>query len=720
MKIFKPVCFLILILLANCVSAQKNARTAPERCGTMQNLEIQWQANPQLKQQFDAERARFDQLVRTGNFKSAAGRQANGNRAYITVPVVFHVVLQNPALVTDAQIQAQLDTLNKDYAGTNGDAVKVPSYFQSVFGQSGIQFCLARQTPDGDPTTGIERITTTKTSFLNTDDGVKHVASGGAASWDPSSYLNIWLCPLANSILGYGTFPGSGADADQGVVVEYRSIPGGSFTQYNGGKTLTHEIGHYFNLYHIWGDDNGACTGSDDIDDTPNQADASSTCPTGIKTDACTPSGNGIMYQDYMDYTVDNCLVMFTAQQDARMETALTNYRPSLLKSIGCQAAVSYNLDAQLRSVNAPPARICTIPFTPAVTIRNRGTQTLTTVNITTVLDNGTAAVTAWTGSLAQLASVDVNLKTVTPAAGLHTLKIYLSAPNGGTDQNTINDTISINFQYYTPVTSVAESFEGSTFPPAGWDVVNPDNAITWKKVTGVAKTGNSSVVINNFNYSSVGQKDYLRLPSVDLSDPNKQLDSAFISFQVAAAAYTNVTTTGNTWDTLEVVGSTDCGLTYTSLYKKWGSTLVTHRAADTASFVPTASEWRKDSVNISSYINTPNLLLAFRNTTGFENNVYLDDVNVKTYSVNKNLKSKGYLVTPNPTSGTVVVQFYPQPTDIKGIQVFNLSGQKVAEITSGVQSNIYYMDISRHASGIYIVRIVRNGAIQTAKIVKY
>ena len=104
-----------------------------------------------------------------------------------------------------------------------------------------------------------------------------------------------------------------------------------------------------------------------------------------------------------------------------------------------------------------------------------------------------------------------------------------------------------------------------------------PGQGITWQKVTGVAKTGNSSAMINNINYSAFGQQDYLRLPVVNLSDPSKVLDSAFMSFQVAAATYTDVNTSGNTWDTLEVLVSTNCGQTYNSVYKKYGSSLVTH-----------------------------------------------------------------------------------------------------------------------------------------------
>ena len=718
MKFLKPVCSVIFFCVFTGITyGQKNARIIPERCGTMQNLEIKLQANPQLRQKFEEERNHFNNAVREGIYRlSAVQNQQNGNRVTLTVPVVFHIVLGNPAVVTDAQIQAQLDTLNKDYGGLNGDSVNIPSYFKPLFGKSGIQFCLARQTPAGEPTSGIERVTTTKASFLNTDDGVKHAASGGTDTWDPTSYYNVWICQLSGGILGYGTFPGTGNDNEQGVVVDYRSLPGGSYPMYSGGKTLTHETGHYFDLYHIWGDDSGACTGTDFVDDTPNQGNSSSVCPAGIKTDNCTATGDGIIYQDYMDYTYDNCLVMFTNQQVTRMESAFIAYRSSLLTSVACQAPVSYNFDAQLKSLNQPSQRICSNPFSPSVTVRNRGTQTLSALTVTAVVDNITAGTFTWTGSLAQLASTDITLNAITVTAGNHVLKLYVSNPNNNTDQNTVNDTLTINFQYNEPVIAVSEGFEGSIFPPTGWDIVNPDNGVSWQKVTGAAKTGNSSVMIKNHDYSSIGQQDYLRLPDASIAGA----DSAFFSFQVAAATYSDINTANNNWDTLEVLISTDCGQNYTSLYKKWGSSLVTHTAADTSFFIPGASEWRKDSINISNYISPNKVLLAFRNTTGFENNIYIDDVNLRTVTVNPNLKSRGFLVTPSPTTGAVIVQFYPQPTDIKGIAIFNMSGQKVAESIPNGQSNYYALDISRYSAGAYIVRIVMGKNVLVKKIIKY
>ena len=711
---YKTFLFSLFIAAAFGAAAQSSSKIAETRCGTMPRLEAKFARNPALRSAFEAQRASFNRLLQQ---KLSAAEKTDGTTQVYTIPVVFHVVLTNPAAVTNAQLQAQLDTLNATFSGTVSYLNQVPTYFKSLFGNSGIQFCLAQRTPDGESTTGIERITTTKTSFSNLDDAVKYVSSGGADVWNPDNYFNIWICRLSNNILGYSTFPQDGEETAQGVVVDYRTLPGGSFTDYNSGKSATHETGHYFNLYHIWGDDDGACTGTDYVDDTPNQADATTGCYTGIKTDNCTQTGNGILYQDYMDYSSDNCMTLFTAGQVTRMESALLLYRSSLLRSDGCQPPVQHDYDAQLLSITQPDQRLCSATFMPVIQIKNRGVQTLTSLTITSSIDDGTATTYTWTGSLAQYATATVTLPNQTTTTGSHVLTVSVSQPNNATDEDATNNTASLTYQYYTPVTTVSESFESSVFPPEGWDLINPDNGITWQRASGIAKTGTASALINNFENTAIGQADVLRMPTVTIA---AGVDSAFLSFQVAAAAYTATSTANNNWDTLEVLVSTDCGVTYTSLYKKWGSSLVTKTAAQTTAFTPTASEWRKDSINLASYIGAGTLVLAFKNTTGNENNIYLDDVNLRTVTINPNLKAQGFLVTPNPTRGTIAVQFYPQPTNLKAIQLFSATGQKLAEINASSGANNYYsFDLSKYANGTYFVRTIFSDNVITKKIVK-
>jgi len=695
---------------SNCSFAQE------KQCGTMQVLQHAFESNPSLKEKFKKQTAAFQLSVNKRKTEDSSFR-IEGGVTY--VPVVFHIVLANPAVITDAQIHAQLDVLNKDFAGMNSDSVNLPAAFKSLFGKSKIQFKLAQRTPDNEPSNGIVRVTNAYAIYSTNDISLKYSAMGGDDAWDPDRFLNVWVTNLVNGyILGYSTFPGATVRAEEGIAIHYTSLPADSLTGYNRGRTLTHEAGHYFYLYHIWGDDNGACTGTDFVDDTPNQGALTNGCPGGIVTDGCSPVAPGILYEDYMDYTADPCMCLFTQGQVARMETALRDYRSGYYTSDGADPVPLFSLDAAVRKIQAPAQRVCTATISPVITLRNRGIETLSSVDLYASIDNDPAVLTHWTGSLLSLEETTVTLHMLTiPAEGSHMLRVIVKSPNGNMDLNRANDTNTCTFQYYqSAVASLTEGFESNAFPAAGWDLVNPDNTTTWQRVTGVAKTGNACVVMHNFDYRMIDQSDYLRLPLVSLSDA----DSAFLSFQVAAAVKTNPSTRGYIWDTLQVLISTDCGATYTSIYKKWDSSLITRRGPSTDSFVPAPSEWRKDSVDLSSYINAGPFLLAFMNTTENQNNIYLDDISIYAKNVNPNLLSKGFIVTPNPATDAVTIQFYPNPLTLKAIFLYNSAGQKIAEqVANGSGTTTYTFNMSHFASGVYFVQAVCSDKKLIQKVIK-
>lgn len=719
-SIIAVVFFLFLNLHFAVLMAQKNKQVQKqEQCATMQRLEENFKRDPSLKTRFNKQLQTFNRTMANKSAKQLdIDRGLNTTGTTYTIPVVFHIVATNPDVVTNQQILAQLDVLNKDFAGTNADAAGLPTYFKPLFGKSSIQFCLAQRIQNGVTTNGIERFRSTKKSFYREKDSVKHAELGGVNIWDGNKYLNVWLCALNDRVLGYATFPNDGSPLEQGVVIDYNTLPGGLFNNYNQGKTLTHEVGHFFNLFHIWGDDEDIgdnCAGSDFVGDTPNQSIATENCPTGLKVDNCTPNGNGILYQNYMDYSFDPCLLLFTTQQVSRMETALLTYRSSLTISNSCVPVKM--LDVELRKIDVPAKRICTNSFSPMVTISNKGTETLASLQLKTVIDNGTPVTYAWSGSVASLTNTTITLASVTIAQGIHTIKIFIASPNGGKDENNTDDTLTTTFEYYDAVQNISEGFEGNTFLPQGWDIVNPDQSITWKKVTGIAKTGNASVLIDNLNNLDIGGQDYLRLPELNLLN----VDSAYLYFQVAASTVTPVSTQNNNWDTLEVLVSKDCGITYTSLYKKWGAELITTATENTDPFKPNLNEWRLDSVNLSDYINAGKVLLAFKNTTGNENNIYLDDINLKTEIINSNLKTAGFLVVPNPARDNITIQFFPNPAKLKSIQLYNLMGQKLAEniITTGQGSAAYSFNVQLLPTGAYFVRAVFEDKMLVKKFIK-
>lgn len=264
-------------------------------------------------------------------------------RAVVTIPVVFHIVYNTAAQnVSDAQIASQLAVLNADYRKLNADWTNTPAAFQSLVADCEVQFCMAQQDPSGNATNGIVRKSTTVTSF-STNDAVKKSAQGGDDAWNSSKYLNIWVCNLSGGVLGYAQFPG-GAAATDGVVITYTGFGtmGTAAAPFNKGRTATHEVGHWLNLYHIWGDDGTACTGSDLVGDTPNQGSENYGCPTFPHV-SCSNGTNGDMFMNYMDYTDDACMYMFTTGQKARMTAlfATGGARNALTTSNGCQPPVA-------------------------------------------------------------------------------------------------------------------------------------------------------------------------------------------------------------------------------------------------------------------------------------------------------------------------------------------------------------------------------------------
>ena len=318
-------------------------------CATMNRYKLLMQNDPVYR----ATRNQIDREAQTFVQKARKERAVGG---IIVIPVVFHVI-SNPAVpaqdISDDLIKAQIKQLNDDFRRTNSDRTSTPSMFQGLSTDLEIQFCLATRDPSGNATTGITRHS--YASPTSWSDVTFDATPKPATIWDRDKYLNLWSANLGSSLLGYAQFPGDIASTD-GVVLLYSSV--GSFdmpnskANYQFGRTAAHEVGHWLNLYHIWGDDSGACTGSDQVTDTPNQANSTTGCGTYPKTDACSASSPGVMFMNFMDYSYDNCLNMFTKGQKVRMISALNGARSSLLTSNGCTPltadyAVNANIGTQ-------------------------------------------------------------------------------------------------------------------------------------------------------------------------------------------------------------------------------------------------------------------------------------------------------------------------------------------------------------------------------------
>lgn len=326
--------FILMVFLFSCkkegdlltpVKIQNETQTKSAACGTTEYMEQQFLSDPALKTRMSLIERDIQTRIANNNGLQKSVAQV------ITIPVVVHVVYnladQN---ISDAQVLSQIDALNEDYSRTNADAVNTPSVFQPYAANANIHFVLAKRDPNGNATNGITRTYTSNTSF-SSNNYIKFDSYGGHNAWPTDQYLNIWVGNLG--LCGYSTFPGAPASVD-GVVVKYNCFGrvGTLQTSYNKGRTATHEIAHWLNVYHIWGD---ATCGDDLVNDTPSQEKANYDYPVFPKLSACSINSYGDMFMNYMDYSADGARNMITQGQAARMNAALNGPRVSILTSLG-------------------------------------------------------------------------------------------------------------------------------------------------------------------------------------------------------------------------------------------------------------------------------------------------------------------------------------------------------------------------------------------------
>lgn len=315
-KILSLLVFVVII--AGCqkasnidVTTQTDVITQ-RKCGAMEVLDQQLKQDPSLAGRLAA----AEDAVQRNIQNHVQAKLVNG---VITIPVVVNVIYNTTSQnISLSQIQSQIAVLNEDFNAKNSDTSKIPTLFKSLKGKVGITFVLD----------SVRRKSSTKTSW-STNDAVKKTASGGLDPLSPTTKLNLWVCNLSNGILGYAQFPG-GSSATDGVVILYSAFgsklksSGTYTTSYDLGRTATHEVGHWLNLRHIWGD---ATCGSDLVGDTPLHNAANYGCPASGHKSTCT--GTPVeMTMNYMDYTDDACMYMFSVGQSTRITATFATGGP--------------------------------------------------------------------------------------------------------------------------------------------------------------------------------------------------------------------------------------------------------------------------------------------------------------------------------------------------------------------------------------------------------
>ncbi|HEY9339972.1 MAG TPA: T9SS type A sorting domain-containing protein [Hanamia sp.] len=632
-----------------------------KRCATMELMEEAIRKDPTLpaKWKVEGEKQYQAYLQRKENRKET-GTQAGE----IIIPVVFHLVDVDSAQawITDRDIYEQVEILNQAYGGLKADKYQkvIPPEIYNRVGRASIKFVLARRSPSGALTSGIERRVNKTPDHIS----VKSFATGGLDAWDDTKYLNVWAGTFSNDeegLLGVATFPFTTGEGPQGVVVGIVTLPYTSNVSrtyspaYAEGGTLVHEIGHYFYLYHTFGDEY-FCNNNDfrtepgwnlpngagpEGDDTPEEkADSVDNAhfgnPSQNYSDGCATPSFGEMYGSFMNYFDDRALFMFSNGMRKRVEGCIDLYRPGLKTSNGATAPVAVT-DAFLVTVSPrgiPERREFILNNTSlTATVRNSGTTLLNSVTLNIKMDGGTTKSTVFPISLNAGRDTVLQLGVINGTAGTHTFTISTSAPNNGTDGFTNNDTL-LSFVYITSGTIAApftETFTNATFPPAGWQVWNPNVNTTWERSATSGFNAAGAATVQNFDYEGGGQLDDLISPAIDLGSA----DSALLTFRVAYGTYS--TKDVSVWDGLEVYVSNNGGVSYQLAYKKTGDFLKSVSAAQTSEFtaLPSSPEkWRKDAINLTPFIIPGNkLLVKFRNINAWGNNLYLDDIGVSLFA---------------------------------------------------------------------------------------
>ena len=444
---------LVIVVLLNVFFANAQQRN----CGTMQHLDEIRERDPGVDNRMDVENLDIKHWI--SNNTSSSKSMPN----LITIPVVVHVIYKNSSQnISDAQIFSQIDILNEDFRMNNSDASSVPSAFAGVAADCEIEFCLAVRDPNGNVTTGITRTYTTTSSFSGYTS-MKYSSTGGQDAWNTSDYLNIWVCNLASGLLGFATFPGGNSSTD-GVVCDYAYFgnTGTATSPYDLGRTATHEVGHWLNLYHIWGD---SYCGNDYVSDTPKHEESNYGCPSYPHASSCSGTGSsGEMFMNYMDYTNDACMFMFSTGQKNRMRATLNSSRSSLLSSLGCQVVY-------------PPIILSSTTTNLSCSLANDGSINLSAIGgvspLSYVWSNGST-----TQDISNLSSGYYNV-TVTDAVGqTESSTFYISEPSPIIITYSVNSTSQAGFSdgsIFTTVSGGTAPYSFSWQGPNGYSASTQD-----------------------------------------------------------------------------------------------------------------------------------------------------------------------------------------------------------------------------------------------------
>lgn len=623
------------------------AQEARIRCWTMEMDSFMRALYPAEWTSLDELEPIIQHAVQAQKQALAQGRTIGG---VYQIPVVVHVIHDGEPEGTGrniptANILHQIEVLNEDFRRMPG----TPGWNDDPRGaDTRIEFVLAKRDPDGNPTTGIVRWNRNDWGWNPPPYATNYIQTTikPATIWDASQYLNIWVIDVSGGIAGYAQFPsfsgllGMPGDAGDpngtancnqsaltdGVVLQYDVVGStakgstGISIPYQLGRTATHEVGHWLGLRHPWGD--GDCTVDDYCEDTPLCNGASFGCP--VNPTSCVP-GVRRMIENYMDYSDDGCLNIFTLDQALRMRAVLETSRRSLLSSLAL--IPPHPKDAAIADILVPQD-LCPGSYDLPVLLRNTGTATtLNSIPVAYRLDSGPWQTQTWNGTLAPGDTTTFLLTGVTLSTpGWHTFTVCTQLPG---DPDATRDTLTAQLYVHEGTYPLYETFdhgwEGQPIAPTPWKVRNPDrDCITWVAGSCIGENGQptTAMLINLFSYLQGGRRDELYTPLIDLTNAPEGVQLEF------SLAYRP---RGTRKDTLLIEIATDCGTLWqpNPIFLQDAATGLATGTASTARLIPSAaSDWQTRTVSLDAY-RGQKVRLRFVTKNRIGNALWIDNVRI-------------------------------------------------------------------------------------------